>query len=67
MNVAFDPFHTPQAPSLCQSCAITSNTESGVRMASWWAGTALFGARGGCGDGCLWLLGRLSVGEGARG
>lgn len=33
-NDAFDPFHTPHAPSFCHSCEMTSRRESGRRSSS---------------------------------
>lgn len=34
-NVAFEPFHTPQAPSVAHNCEITSRIESGLLRTIW--------------------------------
>lgn len=46
IKVALVPFQTPHADSLFHSWAITSRTESGVRMQRWWPGAGLLGIRG---------------------
>lgn len=46
-NAALDPFHTPQAPSFCQTAEITFVTESARRMLRKWSGMpGFFGSLG---------------------
>jgi hypothetical protein len=62
-KVAFAPFHTPHAPSLCHSCPMTSIIASDRRRfkkCSGMTGT-FFGVVGDCnGDSARRLLGRFS-------
>lgn len=46
MNVAFDPFQTPHAPSFVQSWEMTSNNESPRRSPSLCGDDVVFGEGG---------------------
>lgn len=62
-KVAFAPFHTPHAPSLCHSCPMTSRMASGRRRFKKCSGRTIsfFGVVGDCrGDSVRRLLGRFS-------
>lgn len=62
-KVAFAPFHTPHAPSLCHSCPMTSRIASGRRRFRKCSERtdSFFGVVGDCrGDSVRRLLGRFS-------